>query len=156
MMFSSRGDIVIVDLDRVLLSILGIPAGRLGLFIRYAFFPHFLRTPTHHKIGANNEQRRSSISLGGTLLSLFFAIVLTSLSKDLHNHVTTQSAQAFVTTFLNRCVRAHTEHGQDDISSVPILDVSRLYRGTSIPSKRALSSWTLKGRCGGAILVGRG
>ncbi|EDR09311.1 alpha,alpha-trehalose-phosphate synthase [Laccaria bicolor S238N-H82] len=46
--------------------------------------------------------------------------------EDLHNHVTTQTAQAFVTTFLNRCVRAHTEHAQDDISSVPILDVSRL------------------------------
>ena len=35
--FSLRGVIVIVDLDRVLLSTLGIPAGRLGLFIRYAF-----------------------------------------------------------------------------------------------------------------------
>ncbi|KAF9522515.1 alpha,alpha-trehalose-phosphate synthase [Crepidotus variabilis] len=30
--------------------------------------------------------------------------------EDLHNHVTTQTAQAFVTTFLNRCVRANTEH----------------------------------------------
>ena len=37
--FSLRGVIVIVDSDRVLLLTLGIPAGRLGLFIRYAFSP---------------------------------------------------------------------------------------------------------------------
>jgi len=30
--------------------------------------------------------------------------------EDLHNHVTTQTAQAFVTTFLNRCVRSNAEH----------------------------------------------
>ncbi|KAF8809892.1 alpha,alpha-trehalose-phosphate synthase [Phlegmacium glaucopus] len=46
--------------------------------------------------------------------------------EDLHNHVITQTAQAFVTTFLNRCVRAHTEHMQDDSISVPPLEVSRV------------------------------
>lgn len=30
--------------------------------------------------------------------------------EDLHNHVTTQTAQTFVTTFLNRCVRSNAEH----------------------------------------------
>ena len=29
--------------------------------------------------------------------------------EDLHNRVTTQTVQAFVTTFLNRCVRSNTE-----------------------------------------------
>jgi trehalose 6-phosphate synthase/phosphatase len=29
--------------------------------------------------------------------------------EDLHNHVTTQTGQAFVTTFLSRCLRSHTE-----------------------------------------------
>ncbi|TFK37501.1 alpha,alpha-trehalose-phosphate synthase [Crucibulum laeve] len=47
--------------------------------------------------------------------------------EDLHNHVTTQTAQAFVTSFLNRCVRAHTEHQQDDLNeSVPPIDVARV------------------------------
>lgn len=32
--------------------------------------------------------------------------------EDLHNHVTTQTAQAFVTMFLNRVVRSNVEHGR--------------------------------------------
>ncbi len=32
--------------------------------------------------------------------------------EDLHNHVTTQTAQTFVTTFLNRVVRSNVEHGR--------------------------------------------
>ena len=47
-------------------------------------------------------------------------------NQDLHNHVITQTAQAFVTTFLNRCVRAHIEHMQDDSISVPPLEPSRV------------------------------
>jgi trehalose 6-phosphate synthase/phosphatase len=30
--------------------------------------------------------------------------------EDLHNHVITQTGQAFVTSFLTRCLRANTEH----------------------------------------------
>jgi trehalose 6-phosphate synthase/phosphatase len=39
--------------------------------------------------------------------------------QDLHNHVTAQTAQAFVTSFLTRCVRANTEHTSslDDTAS---------------------------------------
>jgi trehalose 6-phosphate synthase/phosphatase len=29
--------------------------------------------------------------------------------EDLHNHVTTQMGQVFVTTFLSRCLCSHTE-----------------------------------------------
>lgn len=47
-------------------------------------------------------------------------------SQDLHNHVTTQTAQAFVTSFLTRCLRAHTEHIQSDLADVPALDVARM------------------------------
>lgn len=47
--------------------------------------------------------------------------------EDLHNHVTTQTAQTFVTTFLNRCVRAHTEHQIHDAPDVvPSLDLARV------------------------------
>ncbi|KAF8963230.1 alpha,alpha-trehalose-phosphate synthase [Flammula alnicola] len=54
--------------------------------------------------------------------------------EDLHNHVTTQTAQAFVTSFLNRCVRANTEHtaslddpsNSSSSSSAPILTPSLL------------------------------
>ncbi|KAG6810498.1 hypothetical protein H0H92_011595 [Tricholoma furcatifolium] len=46
--------------------------------------------------------------------------------EDLHNHVTTQTAQAFVTSFLTRTLRAHAEdlapHGPD----VPPLDTARV------------------------------
>jgi trehalose-6-phosphatase len=40
--------------------------------------------------------------------------------------VTTQTAQAFATTFLSRCVRANTEHQRPDLNTVPEFDVARL------------------------------
>lgn len=49
--------------------------------------------------------------------------------EELHNHVITQTAQAFVTTFLNRCIRAHSEHMHDqdaESGDIPMLDVSRV------------------------------
>ncbi|TFK27244.1 hypothetical protein FA15DRAFT_666537 [Coprinopsis marcescibilis] len=52
--------------------------------------------------------------------------------EDLHNHVTTQTAQNFVTTFLNRTLRSHVAHlaslsqSATDPSSVPVLDLPRL------------------------------
>ncbi|KAI0072180.1 glycosyltransferase family 20 protein [Panus rudis PR-1116 ss-1] len=45
--------------------------------------------------------------------------------EDLHNHVVTQSAQAFVTSFLIRALRASLEH-QADSHTVAELDVSRV------------------------------
>ncbi|KII83794.1 glycosyltransferase family 20 protein [Plicaturopsis crispa FD-325 SS-3] len=50
----------------------------------------------------------------------------TSRWEDLHNHVVTQTAQAFVSSFLTRCLRASTEHLQADLSAVPRLDIARL------------------------------
>ncbi|KAH9476749.1 Putative alpha,alpha-trehalose-phosphate synthase [UDP-forming] 106 kDa subunit [Psilocybe cubensis] len=44
--------------------------------------------------------------------------------EDLHNHVTTQTAQTFVNSFLNRCIRANTEHTAsllDDVGSGPTI-----------------------------------
>lgn len=52
--------------------------------------------------------------------------------EDLHNHVTTQTAQSFVTTFLTRTLRSHVAHlaslsqSASDPSSVPILDLNRV------------------------------
>lgn len=46
--------------------------------------------------------------------------------EDLHNHVVTQSAQAFVTSFLVRCLRANIEHMESDPQSVSELDLSRI------------------------------
>ncbi|KAF8636145.1 hypothetical protein AX17_003758 [Amanita inopinata Kibby_2008] len=46
--------------------------------------------------------------------------------EELHSHVITQTAQTFVTSFLTRCVRAHTEHLLHDLSDVPVFDVSLL------------------------------
>ncbi|TDL26924.1 glycosyltransferase family 20 protein [Rickenella mellea] len=51
--------------------------------------------------------------------------------KDLHNHVVTQTAQAFVTGFLTRCIRVHLEHenqldGEGDKRVVQKLDVARV------------------------------
>ena len=149
-----------------------------GLFIRYAFFSRPL-APTRHKIGANDERRRSSISLDAGRYappSLSF-IVLTSFqgppqpgnnpnnkqnttptknrmpgrgsgqgqnrtrcgepSKNPPSNVpksceakketpSTPTTNPSICNNLNRCVRAHTDHVQDDISFVLILDVSRL------------------------------
>jgi trehalose 6-phosphate synthase complex regulatory subunit len=39
-------------------------------------------------------------------------------SQDLHSHVNTQTAQTFVTSFLNRCVRVHLEHQQRDLAAI--------------------------------------
>jgi trehalose-6-phosphatase len=43
----------------------------------------------------------------------------------LHNHVVTQTAQAFVTSFLTRCLRVYIEHQQGD-AQVASLDVALL------------------------------
>jgi len=49
----------------------------------------------------------------------------------LHSHVITQTAQAFVTSFLTRCLRVHLEHqnqveGDGSRESAPVLDVAML------------------------------
>ncbi|KAF8508074.1 glycosyltransferase family 20-domain-containing protein [Gautieria morchelliformis] len=46
--------------------------------------------------------------------------------KDLHRHVVTQTAQAFVTSFLTRCVRVNLEHQQRDPCAIPPLDIDAL------------------------------
>ncbi|KAG1750509.1 glycosyltransferase family 20 protein [Suillus paluster] len=47
--------------------------------------------------------------------------------EDLHNHVVTQTAQTFVTSFLTRCLHANTEHTtQTDLTSVPYLNTTLL------------------------------
>ncbi|KAH7922278.1 glycosyltransferase family 20 protein [Leucogyrophana mollusca] len=59
--------------------------------------------------------------------------------EDLHNHVVTQTAQTFVTSFLTRCVRANTEHvSQTILSSVAPLDTARLLPRYKHSSKRLL------------------
>ncbi|KAH9856277.1 glycosyltransferase family 20-domain-containing protein [Lenzites betulinus] len=50
----------------------------------------------------------------------------TSRWEDLHGHVVTQTAQAFVTSFLVRCLRSNLEHMQSDTISVAALDVARV------------------------------
>lgn len=52
--------------------------------------------------------------------------------EDLHNHVTTQTAQNFVTTFLNRTLRSHATHlsslsqSTSDPDAVPAFELARL------------------------------
>ncbi|KAH9916264.1 glycosyltransferase family 20-domain-containing protein [Epithele typhae] len=51
----------------------------------------------------------------------------TSRWEDLHNHVATQSAQAFVTSFLVRCLRANIDHTQNaETQTVATLDANRI------------------------------
>ncbi|KAI0315017.1 alpha-trehalose-phosphate synthase [Amylostereum chailletii] len=45
--------------------------------------------------------------------------------EDLHNHVVTQTAQAFATSFLMRCIRTNIEHMQGD-AHVTALDLPRV------------------------------
>ncbi|CCM06307.1 uncharacterized protein FIBRA_08558 [Fibroporia radiculosa] len=60
--------------------------------------------------------------------------------EDLHSHVVTQSAQAFVTSFLVRCLRASIEHMhmQGDAAEVASLDVARVLPRYRHSAKRLL------------------
>ncbi|EKM52411.1 glycosyltransferase family 20 protein [Phanerochaete carnosa HHB-10118-sp] len=79
---------------------------------------------------------RSCISINpwdrrGTAAAMYQALTMgedeaKSRWEDLHNHVITQSAQAFITSFLVRCLRANIEHMQNDTKAVAELDVSRI------------------------------
>ena len=61
------------------------------------------------------------------------------LLQDLHNHVVTQSAQAFVTSFLVRCLRSNIEHMQSiDTIDIATLDVSRVLPRYRHSQKRLL------------------
>ncbi|KAI6022046.1 hypothetical protein EDC04DRAFT_2900943 [Pisolithus marmoratus] len=69
----------------------------------------------------------------GTAKAIYQALTMsdeeaTSRWQDLHNHVVTQTPQAFTTSFLTRCLRAHNEHAflSTDPSPVPSLDLPRL------------------------------
>ncbi|KAJ7102405.1 glycosyltransferase family 20 protein [Mycena belliarum] len=46
--------------------------------------------------------------------------------EDLHNHVTTQTGQAFVATFLARTLRSHTEQHMQSHQAAPTLDMHRV------------------------------
>jgi Trehalose-6-phosphatase len=61
-----------------------------------------------------------------------------SSQQDLHNHVITQTAQAFVTSFLTRCVRSHSEHSQGDQTDVPPLEVSRILPRYKLSQRRLI------------------
>ncbi|KAJ7748550.1 alpha,alpha-trehalose-phosphate synthase [Mycena maculata] len=56
--------------------------------------------------------------------------------EDLHNHVTTQTGQAFVTTFLTRCLRSHTEQHLQSHQAAPTLDMHRVLPRYKHSSKR--------------------
>ncbi|KAI6022066.1 glycosyltransferase family 20-domain-containing protein [Pisolithus marmoratus] len=69
----------------------------------------------------------------GTAKAIYQALTMSdeeaaSRWQDLHNHVVTQTAQAFTTSFLTRSLRAHNEHASlsTDPSLVPSLDLPRL------------------------------
>lgn len=66
----------------------------------------------------------------------FCSITLNAIcAQDLHRHVVTQTAQAFVSSFLTRCVRVNLEHQQRDPSLIPALDVDAIlprYRHSSV------------------------
>ncbi|OSD03743.1 glycosyltransferase family 20 protein [Trametes coccinea BRFM310] len=62
----------------------------------------------------------------------------TSRWEDLHNHVVTQTAQAFVTSFLVRCLRSNLEHMQSDTNTVAELDINRVLPRYRHSQKRLL------------------
>ncbi|TBU43087.1 glycosyltransferase family 20-domain-containing protein, partial [Dichomitus squalens] len=63
----------------------------------------------------------------------------TSRWEDLHNHVVTQSAQAFVTSFLVRCLRSNIEHMQSvDPADIATFDVARVLPRYRHSQKRLL------------------
>ncbi|KAH7905019.1 glycosyltransferase family 20-domain-containing protein, partial [Hygrophoropsis aurantiaca] len=84
----------------------------------------------------------------GTAEAIYQALTMSDAEAhsrwvDLHNHVVTQTAQTFVTSFLTRCVRAHTEHmshvrAQAEHALPPPLDPARLLPRYKHSTKRLL------------------
>ena len=74
----------------------------------------------------SDEEAQSRWEVSLVSHNIYRAYIYLPFNQDLHNHVITQTAQAFVTSFLNRCVRAHIDHMQDDSISVPPLELSRV------------------------------
>ncbi|KIY50195.1 glycosyltransferase family 20 protein [Fistulina hepatica ATCC 64428] len=67
----------------------------------------------------------------GTANAIYQALTMDEAEKksrweDLHSHVVAQTSQTFVTSFLNRCVRAHMEHICSDLYDVPIFEPTSL------------------------------
>ncbi|KAG8894560.1 hypothetical protein FRB99_001137, partial [Tulasnella sp. 403] len=62
----------------------------------------------------------------------------TSRWQDLHKHVVSQTAQAFVTSFLTRLQRAHAEHTQRPWASIPTLPTSSILTAYKSSKKRLL------------------
>ncbi|KAF7320108.1 Alpha,alpha-trehalose-phosphate synthase [Mycena kentingensis (nom. inval.)] len=58
--------------------------------------------------------------------------------EDLHSHVTTQTGQAFVTSFLARCIRANSEQHLQTQQAAPTLDMSRVLPRYKHSPKRLL------------------
>lgn len=132
--------IVIAALGRVLLLTLGTRGAQHLRSIRLVFFSleyilHLIALDfTLKALTMSDEEARSRWEVRNSLNSLWSVSALMDRRRfqDLHNHVTTQTAQAFVTSFLTRCVRANTEHtaSLDDpassLSSLPHLSPSML------------------------------
>ncbi|CAE6435944.1 unnamed protein product [Rhizoctonia solani] len=58
--------------------------------------------------------------------------------KDLHKHVNTQTAQAFVTSFVTRCIRTHMEYQRRALSEVPQIEPSKVFVNTTSSEKRLI------------------
>ncbi|KAG8686509.1 hypothetical protein FRC11_008836 [Ceratobasidium sp. 423] len=61
--------------------------------------------------------------------------------KDLHKHVTTQTAQAFVTSFVTRCIRTHMEYQRHAFSEVPPLEPSQVFANASGEKRLIFVDW---------------
>ncbi|KAG9092931.1 hypothetical protein FS749_015330 [Ceratobasidium sp. UAMH 11750] len=58
--------------------------------------------------------------------------------KVLHKHVTTQTAQAFVTSFVTRCVRTHMEHQRREFATVPRIQPAKIFANVTGGKKRLI------------------
>ncbi|KAJ7784837.1 glycosyltransferase family 20-domain-containing protein [Mycena maculata] len=77
----------------------------------------------------------------GTASAIYQALTMSddeALSRweDLHNHVTTQTGQAFVTSFLSRCLRSRSEQHLQSHEAAPTLDMRRVLPRYKHSSKR--------------------
>ncbi|KAG8730232.1 hypothetical protein FRC12_020398 [Ceratobasidium sp. 428] len=58
--------------------------------------------------------------------------------KVLHKHVTTQTAQAFVTSFVTRCIRTHMEHQRREFTAVPRIQPAKTFANVTDGGKRLI------------------
>ncbi|KAG9105013.1 hypothetical protein FRC06_002934 [Ceratobasidium sp. 370] len=88
-------------------------------------------------VGVNPWDARQTASAIHTALTMDDEKALDNW-KVLHKHVTTQTAQAFVTSFVTRCIRTHMEHQRREFAAVPHIQPANIFANVPDGKRRLI------------------